>query len=594
MAVARAVADYVRAAPAIATLRLGTALVAGIAPAAVAWLTKVVLDRLTADDGRSIAVPLVALALLGAAIAIAGHAVHYATGEMGRRVSARSLVRLFGAVCAPVGIAELEDPAFHDRLRLAQQAAGGGIAQLAESVVDAGQSVVALAGFLIALQTISPLTTLLVVGSAVPILAAQWRLARQQTENQAEMSPMLRRQVFYTTLMLNPRAAGEIRLFGLGDLFRGRMLSELRAAQRGQHRVDRTTLRVDAALSILTAAVSGAALLVLAARIRAGQAGVGDLAVLIAALAGVQGALATTVGRLTGLGPLRALYDDYTAVAGGPPAPAGQEPALAPLRHGIEFHDVWFRYHPDHDWVLRGVDLRIPAGESVALVGLNGAGKSTLVKLLCRLYEPDRGRITFDGVDLRDLGPQAYRRRIGVLFQDFMTYELTVTENIGVGDVAALESSAKITEAAELAGIHERIAALPAGYDTMLSRMFAGHDGAGAQLSGGQWQRLALARALLRRDADLLILDEPSSGLDAAAEREIHARLTEMRHGSASLLISHRLSAVRDANQIVVLRDGVVAERGDHDTLMGRGGDYARLFRSQADGYQLTGGGDDR
>src|SRR6185312_1681399 len=226
--------------------------------------------------------------------------------------------------------------------------------------------------------------------------------------------------------------------------------------------------------------------------------------------------------------------------------------------------DVWFRYHPDHDWVLRGVNLVIPAGRSVALVGLNGAGKSTLVKLLCRMYEPERGTITWDGTDIRDLDPVTLRQRVGVLFQDYMTYQLTAAENIAVGDVSTLDpsdphGSERLRTAARAAGVHEVIESLPQGYDTMLGRVFAAAPAAlsaarggraepadaragGVSLSGGQWQRVALARALLRREADLLILDEPSSGVDAEAEREMHGKLTELRAGRTSLLISHRLA----------------------------------------------------
>jgi ATP-binding cassette subfamily B protein len=287
------------------------------------------------------------------------------------------------------------------------------------------------------------------------------------------------------------------------------------------------------------------------------------------------------------------LFDHYQAVVTAPPdLPLAAHPVRpGPLRNGVELRDVWFRYADDQPWVLRGVNLLIPQGRAVALVGLNGAGKSTLVKLLCRFYDPTRGSILWDGVDLRDLDVHLLRERMSVVFQDFMSYDLSGRENIGVGDLRQLTDRERIQEAATLAGCHTTLSALPSGYDTMLSRLFfdnADQDDpeAGILLSGGQWQRVAVARALFRGRRDLLVLDEPSAGLDAEAEYEIHNRLRQLRDGGTSLLISHRLSTVCDADVIVSLAGGQVAEQGTHDELIALGGHYAHLFGLQARGYQ--------
>jgi ATP-binding cassette subfamily B protein len=247
----------------------------------------------------------------------------------------------------------------------------------------------------------------------------------------------------------------------------------------------------------------------------------------------------------------------------------------------------------DRPWVLRGVTFDLPAGAAVALAGHNGAGKTTLVKLLCRMYDPVRGSIRWDGVDLRDLAPEELRERIAAVFQDSMEYDLTAAENVGLGDLAGLDDRARIVAAARLAGIDETLAGLPRGYDTMLSQMFLSEEDdpdtdRGFALSGGQWQRVALARALMRGQRDLMILDEPTAGMDAVAEHEVHVRLQEHRTGRTSLLISHRLSALRSADRIVVLDGGVVAEQGGHDELVAAGGTYARLFTIQAAGYLST------
>ncbi len=306
----------------------------------------------------------------------------------------------------------------------------------------------------------------------------------------------------------------------------------------------------------------------------------------------MQGALGGLVGRISGahralvnLGP----YVDVVTMGADLPQPA-QPVELPPLRNGIELVDVWFRYDPEQPWILEGLTTRIVAGEALALVGLNGAGKSTLIKLLCRFYDPDRGAILWDGIDIRDVAVPELRQRLGVLFQDFMEYDLTAAENIGVGDIDALGDEQRVAAAARAAGVAAKIESLPRRYATMLSRVFF-REGAkddpemGVSLSGGQWQRVALARTFMREGRDLLILDEPSSGLDAEAEYEIHRRLGEHRDGRTSLLVSHRLSSVRDADRIVVLAQGRIVEEGTHRVLMDLDGQYARLFRLQARGY---------
>jgi ATP-binding cassette subfamily B protein len=282
-------------------------------------------------------------------------------------------------------------------------------------------------------------------------------------------------------------------------------------------------------------------------------------------------------------------YLDVLATPSDLPVPAVPAPS-APLRNGIEVEDVWFRYGPDKPWVLRGVSCFVPRGQMVALVGYNGAGKSTLVKLLCRFYDPDRGRIRWDGTDLRDLDPDELRDRISMVFQDYMTYELTAADNIAVGDLSRADRPETLAAAARAAGVHDTLAALPKGYQTLLTRMYfdttdKDNPQTGVMLSGGQWQRVALARAFLRGERDLMILDEPSAGLDAEAEHDIQARLRESRRDKTTVLISHRLNTVREADHIVVLSDGTITEQGDHDALMAVDGTYARLFSLQARGY---------
>ncbi|MGH8921158.1 MAG: ABC transporter ATP-binding protein, partial [Actinomycetes bacterium] len=374
---------------------------------------------------------------------------------------------------------------------------------------------------------------------------------------------------------------------------RSRMLAERRTADTHKRRMDLREFAVQGGLGTLSAAIAGGGLVWAVVQAHRGVISPGDVTMLVAAVGGVQGALAALTTSLASAHQQLLLFGHFLAVEQAPPdlVEIANPLPTPPLRAGIELRDVWFRYSDAQPWVLAGVDLFLPAGSAIGLIGRNGAGKSTLVKLLCRLYDPTRGAILWDGVDLRDMDVTSLRERIGAVFQDFMEYDLTAAENIAIGSVDALDDRARLVEAARRAGVDTTVDALPQGYDTMLSRIFFSEADkedptTGVVLSGGQWQRLALARALLRDGRDLLILDEPSSGLDAVAEHDVHTRLRSHRRGRTSVLISHRLGAVREADVLVVLDGGVIVEQGSHDELMATGGVYAELFGLQAAGYQ--------
>jgi ATP-binding cassette subfamily B protein len=256
-------------------------------------------------------------------------------------------------------------------------------------------------------------------------------------------------------------------------------------------------------------------------------------------------------------------------------------PAPRPIRDGFEFRSVSFHYPGSARMVLSNLDFRIGAGERIALVGENGQGKTTFVKLLTRLYEPSSGAILLDGVDLREYDISDLQKQIGVIFQDFVRYDLTAKENIGVGRIEELSDQWRIREAARKSRADEIVARLPHGFDQMLGRRFEG----GVDLSGGEWQKFALARAYLR-DAQVLVLDEPTAALDAAAEYEVFRRFAELTQGRTAILISHRFSTVRMCHRIVVLENGVIREEGTHQELLATGGSYARLFELQAANYR--------
>ncbi len=582
-----------RAGPLSALSQVLLTVVAGILPVAAAWLTKLVLDGLIAPNPRADVIVLaVLLAGIGVLTLVVSQAKQYAQAELGRSVALRDSGNLFAALNRLVGLARFEDPRFRDRLQLAQQSGRSAPTQVLGTALGIGQGAITMIGFVGTLLATGPWMAVAVAIAAVPTLRAELAISRRRAAMMWDTSHSIRREIFYSQLLTDTQAAKEVRLFGLGGFFRQRMLQELTALQDANRRVDRRELLVQGLLGLMGAVVAGIGLVWAVQAAVSGQLTIGDVSVFVAAVAGTQSTLGSIVRDTAAAHQALLTFDHYQAIVTGPPDLEIHPRAISPgpLRQGIELRDVWFRYSEEHPWVLRGVNLTIPVGTAVALVGLNGAGKSTLVKLLCRFYDPTRGSVYWDGVDLRELDVERLRARIGAVFQDFMTYDLTARENIGVGDLAAMHDADRIASAARRARVHDAVTDLPAGYDTMLTRIFFRHTDpdavdTGVFLSGGQWQRIALARAFLRDDIDLLILDEPSSGLDAEAEHDIHERLRRHRHGQTSVLISHRLNAVRDADLIVVLDDGQIVEQGGHDELLAAGGRYARLFRLQAHGY---------
>jgi len=562
---------------------------------ATAWLLRAILDELAAGHPRH----LVELALLlggtGGVAALLPIVGRYAQAQLTRAITRSGTAELFASVSAIRGLRNLEDPAFQDRLRIAGQVGAPAPAQVANGGISVLQSAITLGGFLGTLAVLSPPMAGVVAAAAIPAVYLQRGMARRHAALFSGISHGQRRQFFYGSLLTNLAAAKEIRLLGLGWFFRARMLGELDETQLASQQVDRRVLASEAVLAAIGSLVAATGLLWAAWQAARGRLAIGDVSVFVVALGSVSSAVAGLITSAAMTYQSLLLFQSYTEVlTSAADLPVRAAPVTpGPLCHGIEIDDVWFRYGPDEPWVLRGLSCFIPNAEAVAIVGKNGSGKSTLVKLLCRFYDPDRGRIRWDGVDLRNLDLDELRDRISVVFQDYMTYELSAAENIAVGDLTLAGQHAALVGAAEQAGIDGTLAALPYGYQTLLTRNFFDMSGdadprTGVLLSGGQWQRVALARAFLRGGRDLMILDEPSSGLDPEAERMIHATLAATRAGRASVLISHRLNAVRDADRIVVLAGGVVDEQGDHDTLMARQGLYARMFSLQAEGYSAV------
>ena len=569
------------------------ALVTGPVASVTAWSTKLMIDGLISrQSGTAVAGAVAALTVAGLVGTTAPSVGRYIQGELARRMGVVTSDRLFTAIGSFDGLARFENPRVLDQIRAAQQSTSMAIEPATTGLFSVLTDVISLVGLLVTVWLLAPVMAGILLAAAVPVMLTQLSLSRRYARMVVETSSSVRQQLLFGSLISDLRAIKETRLLGLVDFFKQRMLAALDSVNTAQREVDRRELRVESLLAQLGGVIASGGTVWAVYAAYHGRLTVGDVSAFIAAVAAASAALSGFVGRISGAHQALTLLGHYLhIVAMSPDLPRPDRPRQLPaLSAHLELVDVWFRYDETHPWVLRGVNLRIRHGEAVSLVGLNGAGKSTLIKLLCRFYDPDRGAILWDGVDIRTVPVAELRSRLGVLFQDFMEYDLTATENIGIGDLTRIHDAQRVSWAADTAGIGKKIGALPRGYDTMLSRIFLTESEKddpenGVSLSGGQWQRVALARAFMRADRELLILDEPSSGLDAEAEYEINERIRQYRVGRTSLLVSHRLSTVRDAARIIVLENGGIVEEGTHEALMRTGGRYAHLFSLQAQGY---------
>ncbi|WP_406865006.1 ABC transporter ATP-binding protein [Streptomyces sp. HUAS MG47] len=593
---AAAVALAWRSSPGSVTAYVTVSVASGLLPTAAALLVSRLLDGLTrpGDEGLTTVTLLLIAATLGTSLTVP--LADFLRGQSTRALRLRVQDELFDGVNRLPGLRHFEDPSFLDRLRLAQQAASSAPDLLVGSLVSSVQAAVMLAGFLVTVFVINPVLGVVTLLLALPALRTQLTAGRRRAEMLRDTMNNSRREMFYGSLLTDTDTVKEIRLYGLQRFFSDRAGAELRTVVTAERGTEVRNLRQRTPDLLLGVAVFGAGLLWAVRAARQGELSIGDVSVFIAATAGIQRGVGQLAGTASVAYQASLTFTAFRTLGEVPvdlPLPAAPE-AVPPLADCLELQDVWFRYTPESPWILRGVDLTLTAGTVTALVGVNGTGKSTLVKLLCRMYDPTRGRILWNGVDIREFAPDALRERVAAVFQDYSRYDLTAGENIGLGRVDRLDREDLVTEAATAAGIHPRLSRLGDGYRTMLSRVFAATGAAGAAegelLSGGEWQRVAVARAFMRRDADMMILDEPSSGLDAAAEQEIHDSLRELRAGATVLVISHRLSTLRDADRIVVLGEGRVAESGTHAELLDQEGEFARLWKLQAAGYEA---GDD-
>jgi ATP-binding cassette subfamily B protein len=565
---------------------------AGMLPSGVAWVGARIVDsvlsatRNHAANGDVDIMPVLGWVLAEALILVvitgAHRGITMCTSLLKAKLSHRVNTMILEKALT-LELTHFEDSEFYDKLTRARREASSRPLSLVTRTSGLLQNAIAIASFSVLLAGFSPWAVVVLIFGGLPAFFAETKFSGDAFRLFRWRAPETRMQTYLETALAREDHAKEVKLFDLGRLLLGRYV----AIYEGLYQKDRNlTIRRDVwgfTFTLVSIASLYAAYAWCAVEAVRGTISLGDMTMYIMLFRQGQAAVTASLGAIGGMYEdnlyLSTLYEyleqPVDEVKGT--AVSGPDPEA-----GVQFENVEFRYPGSDQIAITGINLQIKRGQSLALVGENGSGKTTLIKLLTRLYKPTYGRVLLDGRDLQEWDPTVLRRRVGVIFQDFVRYQLMVGENIGAGDVREFENRERWAEAAGKGKAEPFINDMPLKYETQLGKWFKD----GRELSGGQWQKIALSRAFMRHDADILVLDEPTAAMDAAAEAEVFEHFRSLMGKRIAIVISHRFSTVRMADQIVVLDEGHIVERGSHETLMHEDGIYAKLFTLQARGYR--------
>jgi ATP-binding cassette subfamily B protein len=588
-----------RASPSLMAASLALRLVRALVPVVALYVGKLIIDdvvRLVQMPGRPTTLDgwlasgelqwLGVLLLAEFALAVLSdvliRVVSLVDGLLSEKVTNASSVRLMEHA-ATLDLEDFEDAEFQDQLERARRQTSGRLTLMAQLLAQA-QALVTVASFAAGLLVYAPWLIVLLLVALLPVFLGEQHFSAQTYTLDFGRTPERRELDYVRQTAASVETAKEVKIFGLNRW----LIEHYRRLADGFYATNRRLALRRAGWGSLFAAIGTVGYYLAYAyivwRTLGGAFSIGDLTFLAGSFARLRGLLeqllttfSTTAAQALYLNDLFSFFDMRPEIL----SPANARPFPRPIREGFVFEDVGFIYPGADRWAVRHLDFTLRAGEVVALVGENGAGKTTLVKLLTRLYDPDEGRILLDGHDLREYDLEALRGSMGVIFQDFVRYNFTARDNIAVGRIDARDDQARIERAAHASQADDVVAGLAAGYDQRIGKRFKN----GVELSGGEWQKIAIARAYMR-EAEVLILDEPTAALDARAEFEVFQRFKELSHGKTAVLISHRFSSVRMADRIFVLADGRIEDIGTHEELVAKPGLYAELFELQAAGYR--------
>ena len=573
---------------AVVVLGLVARIIAAILPPALFWVSKLIIDTiyriLTTHQPITARLWWLVAAEFGLAVGtgLVGRLIDYLDTLLAGKYMNHISVRVMEHASS-LDLLAYEDPVFYDRLERARVQATDRLYMI-QAIGRLIQQVITTITLSITIMIFSPWLLLLLIVGVIPAFVGETHFAFLGYAKNFRQTPVRRQLDYLRILGGSKEAAKELKLFGLQGFLTGRFKRLSDQVYHEDIALARRKFVAGSLLSMIGTAGYYTAYVYAVWMTVTGVFSFGTLTLLANAIRDASSNLQQTFSTLSTIADQALFMTDLMAFFEMKPTIRSNPGALLaprPIQQGFEFRNVSFRYPGSSRLVLNGLNFRLRPGERVALIGENGEGKTTIVKLLTRLYDPVEGQVFLDGIDLRDYDLEDLYREIGVIFQDFMRYEMTARENIAVGRIDRMNDLELLRESAQKSMAADVLRKLPAGLEQMLGRRFDG----GVDLSGGEWQKVALARAYLR-DAQVLILDEPTSALDARSEYEVFKRFAELTAGKMALFISHRFSTVRMADRIVVLENGRIAEEGDHDTLTSLGGRYAEMFELQAASYR--------